>query len=1386
MTPPILEAPVETTLSDAKRRLLAQRLKGLKATTAGDASADLIPRRPDDAKTIITPEQYSVWMDSTLQPDIPTYNEPITLRYRGHIDHSALEAAFNAFIARHEAWRSSFSVQNGEVVQDFHPQLQIEIPSVDLTELPESDREAESNRIATAQATTPIALDSAPLFRVTLVHTAPDDARLHLVLHHLIFDGFSLYRTFLPELAALYDAFAAGVEPSLPPVTLHYSDYAHWHRQQVNSPAIEPHLAYWRKQLEGELSVLRLPTDRPRPAAITHRGAVVRFNLSRQLTESLHQTALATGATLYMAMLATLKILLYRYSGQQDVILGSVSDARRRPELASMVGYILDLVALRTQLNPEASFAETLRQVRSTVLGALAAAEAPFEKVVATLMEQAGATKRDLSHNPIFQTVFAFQPTGTSTASAWEASASQITTGASKFDLYIEADEKPAHTAVRIFYSTDLFDEATIHRLASHWTTLIEAAATTPDLPIAQLPILTPAERDMMLVGWNQLDAPLPYETMHGLVAAQAHKTPNSPAVTFDGNTLTYAQLERESDRLAWHLRAAGAAPGTLAAVYLDRSEYLVAGLLGILKTGAAYMPLDPGTPSARVALCLEDGTPAVILTQRSRRADLPSTNSNILVLEDILDARYPDSFVPTAITPDSLAYVIHTSGSTGRPKGVELHHRGVVNFLLSMQRTPGLTPGDVLVAVTTISFDIAVLELFLPLITGARVVIASRETAVDPAKLAKLVASVEATFLQATPATWSALIGINWPGQVGLKALCGGEALNRSLADRLLALKLDLWNVYGPTETTIWSTLQRVHPGSGPISVGRPIANTTTYILDSNQQPVPVGVPGELYIGGAGVARGYRNRPALTAEKFVTPAIVNGQRLYRTGDYALYRRDGSIECQGRADNQVKIRGYRIELEDVEVNLAAHPAVAAAAARAWPDPDGGYRLCAYLTGVNGPPPNAAELRQFLRERVAEYMIPTEIIALDALPLTSNGKVDRKQLPEPTYSPSPTEAPAAFASSLQGEELRLARIWAQLLHVDSITATDNFFDLGGHSLLLLKLIRLINKEFSIELPMTRLFQAPTIGQLALVVRELSAPEQTEWSSLVPLNPNGTRRPLFLIHSLMLYGRMPAALGEDQPIYGLQPLPFVESEAEGYVERMLDDHVRQIRRVQPNGPYQIVGWCFAGWFAYEIARKLEESGQRVETLALLDSWCPYKMAFIAEPQAETTETATSTRRSLFARFHSLAFRLDFRRRQFVAVPAGERLAYFRRAVRDTWVIATIPFERSAKSALYRWCRTFRLPLPASLRDVNVVTYNWLRSYQVKPYTGDITLVRAGDLPVPPDSDPNCGWRAFTSGQIRSHSIPGDRSTMFLGDNLRQLAQLLRSLTEGTAAR
>jgi len=1342
--------PRAETMSDAKRALMAQRLKGI--SLAKQEEGQIKPCGAGD-RFPISVDQYRIWLHASMHPEMATYNEPITIQYRGELDAALLKESLNYFLRRHDAWRTAFVMENDEVFQVVQSVVKVELELFDLSDLPEDEREAESLSLATEQALSPIDLTRAPLFRALVVRVAPDDYRLHMVLHHIVFDGLSIQETFIPELAAIYAALKAGDKPSLPARTLHYCDYAAWRQEQVSLPAMERHVAYWQKELEGDLPVLRLPTDRPRPAVISQRGDIETYAISRELTDALRELSRSSGVTLYMTMLAAFQVLLFRYSGQEDVIVGGGADGRRRPELRGMMGYILDTFAVRTHPTGKQTFSAFLQEVKQSVLGALGAAEVPFDRVV-----QAVGIKRNLSHHPIFQTFFSFLASGGKLPAGWEIKPKTVNGGATKFDIYLEVEELATHTSVCCIYSTDLFDSDTIRRMFGHWTTLLQAVCDTPERALADLPVLTAEEQELMLVRWNKQAVDVPATTMHGLVENQAQRTPNDIAVKFEDVTWTYAELDRQAERLATHLRHAGAGPKTLIAICIDRSEMLLAGLLAILKTGAAYLPLDPGTPHSRIALCLEDAQPAIVMTQSSVVSDLPDVGARVLLMEDLVAAdsipgKHGEATNDLA-GPEDTAYIIHTSGSTGRPKAVELCHGAVVNLLLSMQREPGFKATDTLVAVTTVSFDIAVLELFLPLITGGQVVIASRSAASDPYRLAALMETAGCTVMQATPATWRALMAIDWQGRPGMKVLCGGEALTRDLADKLLVRKAELWNVYGPTETTIWSTVRRVLPIGGAVPVGRPIANTTTYILDGNEQPVPIGVAGELYIGGMGLAKGYRGQPELTAQKFVWPAITKGERVYRTGDYAVYRADGTIECQGRADNQVKIRGHRIELEEVELHLNAHPQIASAAARIWEDQVGGNRLSAYFVAKDGMAPGIAQIRDFLRDRLPEYMIPSDFTLLETMPLTPNGKMDRKALPAPN---DPTAARSASEQSLSEEEQKLAKIWQDVLGVKSVGKEDSFFDLGGHSLLLVILFARINKEFTSNLPITTIFDAQTLSALAKVLKE-----KIRISSLVPVQMAGNKPPLFMAHSYLLYHGLSSALGTDQPFYGLREL---EQDGDLSIEERARCYVADMRRVQPRGPYRVAGWCAAGPLAVEISRQLLLAGDEVAMLLLFDSWLPGYPESLAK--VERSKSITKVIKGKIAGFKT----------RFSGMTATQR-------VEHVWHIIRRRIKQSRDDFYIRhWAQTnglsqkLGIPLPQFMHNTTLQTFAAMREFRAESMAVRITLLRATESVRFEGATLTCGWEAVASSGIDVLWAPGDHETMFRGANLQVTAQLVR---------
>ncbi len=1294
-------------LSTAKRRLLEQRMRGGRV-------AERIAAREPGARVPVSTEQHRVWLHAAMEPDVPIYNESLTVHRTGSFDAGVFEAAFNEVIRRHEAWRTSFTFSedgaDGELVQVVAPELHVSLLVTDLRGIDEEKREAEACRIATELAAEPIDMATAPLLRARVLRMSDEEHRLQLCLHHIIFDGVSLYRTFMPELAAIYAAFEAGEDSPLPASALQYGDYTLWRERQTENAELTRQMEYWAKNLAGELPVLRLPIDKPRPAARSHRGAVLCFQWPEELMARLRALSRECGVSLNMTILAAFKTLLFRYGGQEDLIVGGLADGRRRPELEGVMGYFLDTFAIRTRPRAELPFAQYLGEVSHAALGAMAASEVPFSRVVA-------AVQPAREHHPIFQTFMAFQPRAEVFAEGWELTKTNVEAVAAKFDLYVEVDERLDWTAVRLMYRTDLFAAATIGRMAGHWTTLLEGIVERPNAPLGDLPLLTEAEGKTMLVQWNDTAWRVPMETVHGAVSAQACRTPDAVAVEFEGACWSYAELEREAGRLAEQLRRAGAGHGTLVAVCLERSQWLPAALLAILKTGAAYLPLDPGTPKARRELCLEDASPAVVLTERGLLGDLPKTSARVVVLEEALAAGGEWEAGDETASLNDAAYVIHTSGSTGRPKGVEISHRAMVNLLTSMAKEPGFGTADVLLAVTTVSFDIAGLELFLPLVTGGKCVIAPRAVALDPVLLSEAVERTGCTVLQATPSTWRALLGSGWRGRKGLRALCGGEAMTRDLADGLLALGLEVWNVYGPTETTVWSTVQRVTAGAGPVSVGRPIANTTTYILDARQQPVPIGVAGELYIGGMGLANGYRGQPELTAAKFVVPEWL-GKRVYRTGDYALYRADGTIEVQGRADNQVKVRGYRIELEDVESALMRHPDVGMAAAKAWPDAAGGHRLSAYLVGRAGVrPPDAGALREFLKARVPEYMIPSDVVALDAMPLTPNGKMDRKAL----LAPVVTEERVVAAVPASETERRLAGVWAELLRVHSVGMEENFFDLGGHSLLVARLQQRIAEEFGRRLPMAALYHAPTLRrQVAMLADSAEVPGSVgNDPRILAIQPEGTKKPLFWLEPTPLIRNLSEALGIERPLLGvallhgdlddLGPKPSLQAIARCYVDTITRAHT---------GPYLLGGLCVGGILAYEVAVQLTALGHTVESLVMLDAENPV----------------------FYRRFDSLG--VELAKIKFYAERAvfGNGAAMFWRHV----------FSRTR--------RLLRVDGRASteMSELGNVILSAAMGYAPPGYAKDVLLVIPRERPSVVDYVP--GWRAVVEGELICVEVDG----------------------------
>jgi amino acid adenylation domain-containing protein len=1090
-------------LTQAQRALLEEwrRTKGVQERAAG-----AIPRGAERGSAPLSFAQQRLWFLDQLAPGSPAYTMVRGYRVSGDLDHDALRQAVTAVVNRHETLRTTFQVVADQPVQRVEPSQPMDLTLIDLTESTEPERESAAQAFIAAEARRPFELERGPLLRMSLIRMGKRDHILVMAMHHIVSDGWS-EGILLRELAAFYEEFSGGRRAQQAELPIQYADFARWQREWLSGEVLEEQLSYWRDQLSG-LSVLELPTDRPRPPVQSFRGSRVTVSFSRELTQGLKELSRRESATLYMTLLAGFGALLSRYTGQRDVVVGSPIAGRNRAEIEGLIGFFVNTLVLRTDLSGDPSFRELLGRVREVALEAYAHQDLPFEKLVEELQPA-----RTLGQNPLFQVTLALQNAPATKLALIGASLTPVgvPTLATHADLEVYLTERSDGLECAFVYATDLFDPETVSRMLTHYQRVLEDALANPARRVSDLSMLTQAERSQLLESWNRTEAEYPTgETVSGLFEEQVERTPDADAVAAGDERLTYRQLNERANCLARFLRKRGVGSEVLVGLCVERSLDMIVGLMGILKAGGAYLPLDPTHPPGRLAFMLGDANVRVVLTQADLAGGIPSGSLELVRL----DADWPEiaresgENLSAQVRAENLAYVIYTSGSTGVPKGVAIELRSVVNLLRSMQERLRLGPGDVLLAVTTLSFDIAGLEIYLPLITGACVAVAAREVAVDGKALADEWRRRGATVMQATPAGWRLLVDAGWEPEDRPTLLCGGEVLPRDLADRLLEKGSSLWNLYGPTETTIWSTAGRVEADSHPVSIGTPLANTRLYVLDGHGGLVPVGVPGELYIGGSGVARGYLNRPELTDERFLSdPFRPDGARMYRTGDRARFLPGGDIQFLGRLDDQVKIRGHRIEIGEVEAVLARHPDVVACAVAARQEGSGDKRLVGYVVLRDGP--SVTDLRDFLMKALPDYMVPSVFVRLTAIPLTPNGKIDRRALPAPDAQAimRAAESPAPR----NPVEERLAGIWCEVLGLQGVGIHDNFFELGGHSLLATLIVARLQAAFAVRLPLRTFFDKPTVAELSSAIEKLrrsdSGPPR---SAIVPISRQAISR------------------------------------------------------------------------------------------------------------------------------------------------------------------------------------------------------------------------------------------------------------------------------------
>lgn len=1096
-------------LSPAKRALLQQRLQ----EQSGQGRRSTIPCRNAPAAPLSFAQQ-RLWFLSQLEPELPIYTVAHTAELTGNLRIDLVQRVLDTIVQRHTLLHSRVDDSTGEpVLHTLSPQP-VPLTVVDLRQESIADRDQSVQRLIQQAIQQPFDLSQGSMLRAVVIQLDPTRALLLLTNHHIISDDWSI-AVFWREFATLYSAFSTGQASPLTDLPIQYGDFAHWQRQWLQGETLQSQLEYWTQQLGGELPDLELPLDRPRPAVQTFNGAQLELVLDSALTEQLKLLSRQEGATLFMTLLAAFNLLLHRYTGQDDVVVGSPIANRNQIETEGLIGLFANMLVLRTDLSGNPTARSLIGRVRERAIAAYAHQDLPFEKLVAALQPN-----RDRSRSPLFQVVFALQtqPSLSFTLPELTLTPSDVDTGIAHFDLSIDLFEGEEIQGW-VNYNTDLFDAATIQRLIGHYQTLLAAIVAHPDQPISTLPILTSAERQQLLVQWNQTQVSFPDASLHQLFEAQVDRTPDAIAVIFADEALTYRELNQKANQLAGHLRSLGVEPDSLVGICLERSIHLIVSILAVLKAGGAYVPLDPAYPTDRLAFLLTDTQISVVLLQSHLRDRLPPSLSHPVRLDTDWDqiAPYNTSNLANQTTPDNLAYVFYTSGSTGQPKGVLNTHRGVCNLLFWTLEAYPLSQADRVLQKTPFSFDVSVWEIFWPLSAGACLVMTRPEGHKDPAYLVELISQQQITMVNFVPSMLQ--VFLEEPNLESCRCLkrmiCGGEALSVTLQERFFTrMQAELHNLYGPTEAAIGISFWHCQPESGlrSVPIGRPIANTQIYLLDSDLNPVPIGVAGELHIGGASLARGYLNHPELTQERFIPDPFSSNPaaRLYKTGDLARYRRDGAIEYLGRIDHQVKIRGLRIELGEIESALRQHPSVQDSVVTLHLDqtnPSETQRLVAYVTSSQGQPPTVEELLHGLEQTLPEYMVPSAVVLLDAMPLNANGKVDRRALPAPSRFNMRREA--VYLAPRTPVEQQLEHLWSELLGLEQISIHDNFFQLGGHSLLATRVLSRIRDIFQVQIPLRVLFETPTIADLALAITQQQAEtaDATEMAFLLAELENG---------------------------------------------------------------------------------------------------------------------------------------------------------------------------------------------------------------------------------------------------------------------------------------
>ena len=1363
-----IRLPLKTLFAKPTIAEIAEEIEFQQTCTSEVVEKQEIPHIEGDAKLFpASPGQKRLWFVENFEPGGRAYNMPFDYLIKGELDVVLLEKSMEELFKRHETLRTVLRTIDGELVQEIQEIGPYQLEVLNLEFLPEAEKQKTAEMHSRENEMHVFNLESGPLFICKLLKLSSVEWALLVNMHHAVTDGWSV-KILVNDIGLIYTALKQQKKADLPKLPITYTDYSYWQNEWLKGEDCKKELDYWTNELKGAPDLLQLPMDFHRPRNQTYDGDEVQFTIGMHQTKQLQLFGQKHNGSKFVTMLSVFNALISRYASQEEFLIGVPISGRVYEEQESLVGMLINNFPLRVTPLEKMTFMELFEQCKQKFFLAFEHQNLPIDRIVEELK-----VARTPNISPLFQVMFNFLNMFDEVISL-DGSTMEIVDRRrhiSQFDLSLHIYETKNTLNCVLEYNTNLFKRSRIERMAGHFMQLVTGILSNPEQKIKTIPLLTEAEKQLILGEWNHTLVDFPEnKCIFQLFEEQVLRTPNAIAIIDDRRKVTYSELNEKANRLARYLNKSGAVEGSLVALCIERSTDLPVALLAIQKAGCTYIPLDPIYPKDRLALILEDGNPVILITERKLLENLPETTAKNIFIEET-EAYQDESPENTDFTvnPDMVAYLIYTSGSTGKPKGVQIQHRALVNFINSMARQPGITAGDVWLAVTTISFDIAGLEMYLPIICGAKIFVASQETSLNPDLLIQKIDENQVTILQATPVTFRMLNSAEWPGSNRLKILCGGEAMSKELAHDLLGKCGGLWNMYGPTETTVWSTIEKVtvdeNDKTGYINLGKPIANTSIYVLNTEFQPVPVGYPGELFIGGDGLAKGYFNLPELTREKFLPDPFSKrpGARMYRTGDLVQQTEEGKLEFLNRVDSQVKIRGFRIELGEIESALTQYPTIRDNIVLVREDTPGDKRLVAYLIKRENQETDLTELRQFLKSKIPDYMVPVAYVFIDHFPLTPNGKIDRKALPSPIDAAQQEEKTYVAPSS--ETEKKLAAIWAEVLKINRIGADENFFEIGGHSMLAVTLMVKIEKVMGVRLPLAVLFDHSTIQDMALLLEKTD--DAVSWGSLVPIRSKGSKKPLYLVHgaglNLLLYTTIVAHLDPDQPVFGLQakgldgvdePLYTIGEIAAYYIEEIL--------KVDKSGSYALAGFSMGGQIAYEMARQLVEAGKKVSLLGVFDT--------VSE---NASDMHVPIIKRYFLRANRLFHQIFWITGTFLKMPGKKKFEFAaakwrslkQKITKDDYKIKPEGVSVGKQSEL-----------PKYLHKVHRANWIAMEKYILPPYPGRLHLFRAMDQKFY-IKEPVCyGWDDFVDEVVILH-IPGEHSTIFAPPNDKLFAEALQ---------